>query len=346
MADVWWYENRGCWCADVPDPAKPGKRKRLYLGKEKGKARQKLHEYLARYYSVNNSPRRSDLSEDSPLVKLVAQFSRWAETNMAQTTLERYIYALKPFLESHGHMPGSELRPLDVEQHKAELKESGASPRTVNYFVQAIKRVLNWAVQQEILERNPVAHVKRVPKKPHEDKSLGDKAVEAFLEKARESQPLGDFCEVLLLTGMRVSELLNLKWEHIDLDRRIARVFEHKTASRATGRPKTVPLSGRAVELLEQQPKVSEFIFTGRDGQALSYSGLKSRKARLEKKYTDMPRVTFHAFRHTCATRLARAGVPERVAQEILGHSSTMMTRYYTTTSREELLDAVEKIDK
>ena len=58
-----------------------------------------------------------------------------------------------------------------------------------------------------------------------------------------------------------------------------------------------------------------------------------------------MPHVTFHQFRHTAATRMARSGVPEKVAQEILGHASKLMTRYYTTTSVKEMLDAVEKID-
>ena len=58
-----------------------------------------------------------------------------------------------------------------------------------------------------------------------------------------------------------------------------------------------------------------------------------------------MPPVTFHQFRHTFATRLARSGTPERVAQEILGHASKLMTRYYTTASVGEMLEAVQGTD-
>ena len=109
--------------------------------------------------------------------------------------------------------------------------------------------------------------------------------------------------------------------------------------------PPPVPLNDRVLEIIDRQPRASDTVFTGENDQPLTYNALKCRRDRLERQYADMPHVTFHQFRHTFATRMARAGVPERVAQEILGHSSTLMTRYYTTNAPEEMLEAVGRLD-
>ena len=89
---------------------------------------------------------------------------------------------------------------------------------------------------------------------------------------------------------------------------------------------------------------MADVVFAREDGEPLTYNALRLRKGRLEAKHPDMPRITFHQFRHTFASNLAREGVQERVAQAILGHSSSLMTRYYTTTPVDEMLDAVQRL--
>ncbi len=344
MPDVWWYDSRGQWCADVPDTEQPEKRKRLYLGPDKKEARQQLHRYLAQYYA-QEPDEREEGSDTLSLYSLTARFLTWAETNLSEATQDIYERQLKPFVEEHGHQDADSITPSDVEKQKAAIKKAGNKPRTINFFVQSIKRLYNWAVEQGLLEENPIENVSRVPKSPPGDRSLDDEKVQTFLEYAGESQPLADACEFLLLTGMRVGELLKMRWEDIDRQQKIVRIYDHKTAHRGEGRPRTIPLCSRAMDIVDRQAKVSEFVFTGAHDQPLTYNALKCRKRKLEDKYEDMPHVTFHQFRHTCATRLAKAGVPERVAQEILGHSSKLMTRYYTQTSADEMVDAVERID-
>ena len=343
MPDVWWYDRGGQWCADVPDDEKSGKRKRLYLGKDKKQAQEKLHRYLAEYYSENRDARRK--TKALTLQALTARFLQWAETNLSESTQDIYARQLKPFVEKHGKRPVDDISPSDVEQRKAAIKKAGNKPRTINFFVQSIKRLYSWALEQGLIDEDPIKNVSRVPKAPPKDRSLSDEEVHNYLKYAKESQPLADISEVLLLTGMRVGELLGLKWKDIDRQTNIARIFDHKTANRGEGRPRTIPLCSRALQIIDRQPQVSSYIFTGERGQKLTYNAIKCRRDKLERKYEKMPHVTFHQFRHTAATRMARAGVPERVASEILGHSSKLMTRYYTTTSTDEMLDAVEKID-
>jgi len=342
MPALWWYEERQCWVADVPSQERSGKRTRLYLGKDKDQAQSRLYRYLADYYAGKPSARQCD--QALSLFALTARFLGWCETNLAQSTSYLYRIELKQFVERHGQRAAEDITPADIEEQKAAIKERGCKPRAINLFVQIVKRMYSWAVEQGLLKENPIRNVKRVPKAPPTDRSIKDGDVEKFLEHARKSEPLGAVCEMLLHTGMRVGELLKLKWSEIDFERRLARVFEHKTAHRGEQRPRTIPLNDRVMQILQDQPRVAEVVFVGEDGQPLSYNALKCRKDRLEQKHPDMPRVTFHQFRHTFATRLAQRGVPERVAQEILGHSSKLMTRYYTSTSPEELLDAVGRV--
>ena len=343
MPNVWWYEKRQCWCADVPDRETSGKRKRLYLGQDKEAALSQLHRYLAEFHA--NAPTRRSQHQRLSLAALTARFLNWTKTNLSADTHYLYTLELRPFVQKHGARAAEDITPSDVEEQKSAIRKRGVKARTVNLFVQVIKRTYNWGVEQRLISDNPIKNVRRVPRDPPTDRSLEASDIEQFLERAHESEPLGDICEVLLHTGMRVGEALNLKWGDIDVRQRMARIFNHKTAHRGDQRPRTIPLNDRVIKILKNQSKTGKVVFIGEGGQPLTYSALKCRKGRLEEKYSEMPHVTFHQFRHTFATRLARNGVPERVAQEILGHASTLMTRHYTTTSAQEMLDAVQGSD-
>ena len=74
MPDIWWYQKRKCWCADVPDIEESGKRRRVYLGKEEDEARRKLHQYLADFYG--NRPSDRGQKETLSLYSLAARFFR------------------------------------------------------------------------------------------------------------------------------------------------------------------------------------------------------------------------------------------------------------------------------
>ncbi len=343
MADIWWYEKRGCWCADVPSIEKAGKRARLYLGTDENEARRRFHEHMVTYHA--HRPTGQSEGDSLSLFSLMARFLQWTQTNLSESTYGTYRCHLRTFIEEHGGRPAADIGPQDVEQHKAAIKNRGCKPRTINIFVQCIKRLYNWAVEQGLLVDNPIKNVKRVPRAPLQDRSVAAAPVDLFLQYAHQGEPLGDICEVLFLTGMRVGELLKLGWDDIDWDQKVARIYDHKTAGRGEQRPRTIPLNDRVLEILRAQQKVADTVFTNTAGKPFTRSALKCRKDRLERKHADMPHITFHQCRHTFATRLARAGVPERVAQEILGHSSRLTTRYYTTTPLDEMLDAVSQIN-
>ena len=246
-----------------------------------------------------------------------------------------------------------ELSPSDIEKVKAEMIDGGYAARTINIMVTSVKRMYRWAVKQGILSDDPLKGVERVsrhvnaPKHPKEKHMAIDRAL-ACIELCRHSPPLGDLSEMLLLTGMRVGELIRVTWQDVDFGQRMLRLHQHKTSGRNNGRPRTIPLCERALDILRSQAtddlKAEKPIFLGGNGQPFTVSSLHCRLQRLRKRYPELEEFSFHKLRHACATYLARLKVPERVAQAILGHSSNLMTRYYTATDQDEMLEAVERL--
>ena len=127
-------------------------------------------------------------------------------------------------------------------------------------------------------------------------------------------------------TGMRVSEVLNLKISDIDSKRMIINIISGKGR-----KDRIVPLSQKILELLrkywlEARPK--EYVFNGQN--TLQYSRASCNA--IVKKYIG-EKFHFHLLRHSCATTLLESGVDLRIIQKLLGHSSVKTTEIYTHVS-------------
>ena len=112
----------------VPDNLKPHKRKRPYLGKNKKQAQEKMHRYLAEYYSENRDARQK--TKALTLQVLTARLPKWAETNLSESNQNVYARQLKPCVKKHGEGPVDTVCPSDVEQRKAAIKKAAGRPPT------------------------------------------------------------------------------------------------------------------------------------------------------------------------------------------------------------------------
>jgi len=127
-------------------------------------------------------------------------------------------------------------------------------------------------------------------------------------------------------TGMRVSEVLNLKIEEIDSKRMIINIINSKGR-----KDRIVPLSQKVLELLREyylQLKPKTYLFNGQN--SLQYS--KESCNAIVRKYIGNE-YHFHLLRHSCATALLESGVDLRIIQKLLGHSSSKTTEVYTHVS-------------
>lgn len=133
--------------------------------------------------------------------------------------------------------------------------------------------------------------------------------------------------ELALATAMRAGEIINLRWADIDWTKRTCRVREAKN-----GTPRSVPLSTRALSVLDGLPRNTERVFDG-----VSSGTLRHLFARLVKR-CGIVNFHFHDRRHTAITRYARMGLNPIQLSVISGHKDIRMLARYTHLKAEELV--------
>jgi integrase len=142
---------------------------------------------------------------------------------------------------------------------------------------------------------------------------------------------------VALHTGMRRGEIFGLKWFDVDYERGILQVRKTKTKLN-----RAVPMNSRVREVLAQQPKTGEYVFTS--------PRTKSRLKDLKKGFNEarsaagIPDFQLRDLRHSCATRLSDCGEELVTVAEILGHTDIRMTKRYSHAMHERKRQALEKL--
>jgi len=124
----------------------------------------------------------------------------------------------------------------------------------------------------------------------------------------------------LALTGLRRSELLGLRWESVDFDRKELRVLGKGSKERI------IPLAPLLEHILKAQERRGEWVFAAEDGSKLKGHVFDSALRRVARK-AKVAGATAQAFRRSTATALMERGLPEVAVQELLGHVSVDVTR-------------------
>lgn len=211
-----------------------------------------------------------------------------------------------------------------------------------NLFTIAIQE---WGIGQSY---NPVANIRKPsPGEGRERRLTSDEQVRLLEVVDQHSNPmLGWIVRIAIETGMRQSEILNLKRSQVDLARRVVRLADTKNGSM-----RTVPLTQTATEVFRRatdnpiRPLDSDLIFfgePGNNGKRSSYQFLKiwqgvKAKAGLEDLH-------FHDLRHEAISRLVEAGLSDQEVASISGHKSMQMLKRYTHLRTEDLVAKLDRI--
>jgi integrase/recombinase XerC len=241
-----------------------------------------------------------------------------------------------------------EPRHLDAVRLRAYLSflnASGRSPRSVARKLAAIRSFTRYLRQRQWLEADPTATVRapragrRLPRFVPEDDML------RMLEGPWEDAPRGRrdraVFELLYATGMRLSELVGLDRDHVDLRARTARVLGKGSKERIVvfGQAAGDALRAHLEDLRRAGESAAGPLFPGRKGRISPRSVQRLVKARL----VNLSRSSGHsphALRHSFATHMLDHGADIRVIQELLGHASLSTTQVYTHVSIETLRKA------
>ncbi len=305
--------------------------------------------------------RTANVSISAQAQQLLAAYERHLSDvlDLRPATIRNYVSDLKGFMAwceqtwQEGDTPvafspervatPTVTRYRDYLQHDLRRK-----PNTVNRYLVSIKRYFSWVTDEEQIARDPTRPVKLVAQMPRAPRHLSDREEESLLMTVSRSGNLRDLTLVTLMlhTGLRVSELCQLKWEHVVRHKRSGylRVWGKRNKYRE------VPLNVTARNALEKYEKES----TG-DGQAGLYVFVSQRtKTKLTPrglgymltKYTaqaGIKNLRLHDLRHRFGYRMAERVPLHRLAQ-IMGHDSLDTTMLYVRGTQQDLQEAVETI--
>jgi integrase len=248
---------------------------------------------------------------------------------------KKELSRLKMLVRHFGKKLLSAVTPYDVERFKTSrrVKVAGSS---VNRELALLKTMYSKARQWGFSgAENPVKGVRYYSERQRE-RILGDEDSRRLVAACGES--VRPVVVVALNTGMRLSEILDLRWEDVDLDRRYLRVERSKN-----NRSRKIPMSSLVREvLLELRGRGGSYVFT-KAGSAERLRSVRTafmtacRRAALEG-------LRFHDLRHTFATNLVMNGVDLVTVKEILGHSDIAMTVRYSHPSDARKMEAVERL--
>jgi integrase len=275
-----------------------------------------------------------------PLMKQQVKASTWSsykrnlELHVLPTLGGRQLQAITPGLLNALY------RQLLENGRRNGEPGRGLAPKTVRYVHTTISKLLNDAVDQELLQRNPAARAKP-PRSPGGTSSMRfwtPEELARFLDHVTDHRwfPLW---RLAAMTGMRRGELLGLRWQDIDFAHArlavrqtlISISYRMEVSTPKTHRARVIDLDGETLGILRKlfadrgHPEASSLVFTDDDGNAIHPESVRVVFERLHP-HAGVPRIRFHDLRHTHATVALRAGIPVKVISERLGHATPAFT--------------------
>lgn len=241
-----------------------------------------------------------------------------------------------------------DLRKRDAIKLTDKLVDDGKSAAAYRLY-ETIKRLFSWFEERDELDVNPMAGLKPPSKKVRRQRTLTDPEIKVVWNAAEAiAYPFGRLVQILLLTGQRRDECASMRWREIDLNNGVWLIPEERTKSR---RPQLVPLSKAAVDVLRALPRFDgdedhdpehDFVFTTTGGRR-PVSGFSKMRSRFDEK-CKVAGWVLHDLRRTCRTNLARLGVPEIVAERVIGHGPKGLVAVYDLHGYEtEKRDALDR---
>jgi integrase len=236
----------------------------------------------------------------------------------------------------------------------AKLRE-GFSWETVHHIRCALSKVLGMAEDWEFISDNPVRKT-RLPRRAggSERPMVTPQQLKRLTDGLEE--PVKSVALLLVLTGLRIGELLALRWKNVCLDDQTLRVTEtvydgHFDKPKTIRSVRTIPLCPEAVSIFSMMQSdehdLERLVFASRSGRPLCRRNLLQRHLRSKCRDLGLPHITWHALRHCHATLLDAVGAPLGTVQALLGHASPEITRkVYLHSIPEEQRKAVEKVER
>lgn len=271
---------------------------------------------------------------------------------VSEHTLRAYssdVNALLAFAED----AGCDIDQTLIRRYLVHMQKDGGARSSVARRIAAFRSFFKYLVKREIIELDPTEGL-RAPKQPRRlPKVVSEELIEHLMNAPDARTPTGlrdrAILETLYATGLRVSELLGLKVQDIDVRSDEISVIGKRNKERL------VLVGSRAVDALScyidhGRPKLAannqkppDSLFLGYRGTSMVPSSIQRIVSKHVEQVSSTLKISPHTLRHSFATHLMNHGADLRSVQELLGHESVVTTQIYTHVSRERLKEVYDR---
>jgi len=260
------------------------------------------------------------------------------EKKSSANTVSSYLRDVRQYLE-HARLKGTDITSsgqAEIEQYSRYLGGTGKSPASVTRAIASLKSFYGYLLSSGAIESNPVKGVTPAKQEKKLPQILTSKEVELFLAQPECTDSKGyrdrAMLELLYATGIRVTELINLNVENINLSASFLRCS-------SKGKERVIPLYPAAVravgeyldrvrtQLLEDPEEPA--LFVNMTGERMSRQGFWKIIKYYQEKAGINKEITPHTLRHSFAAHLLENGADLRSIQEMLGHADISSTQVY-----------------
>ena len=278
------------------------------------------------------------------------------ELGLADNTRTAYLRDLRLLQKALGQKSSEELLTVSRRQllaYLSQLKQAGRSPTTIARKLASIKAFYRFLTAERYIRRDPAEVLEAAQKGIHLPKFLSVQEVDELLEQPNLGTLEGyrdkTMLETLYATGMRVSELVSVPVENVDLKMQYLIVMGKGSKERM------LPLGRTALKYLERylnvvrpqllhnKPDSCKELFVTSWGGPLTRQRVNELLEGYAQSAGITKRVTPHMLRHSFATHLLNNGTDLRVVQELLGHADISTTQIYTHLDMARLREVYDK---
>lgn len=286
--------------------------------------------------------------------KVILDYLEYLENDKhySKATISSYLFDLKDynaFLDEN-EIDIKDVNEKDIQEYLNKLKRNDYEVTSINRKLVCLRnfyKYLKTEVDDNIL--NPVLNISNLKTKQRLPKDLFEEQVKALLTpcEKKEIYKIRNQCLIgmLLQTGMRVSEIVNLDILDIDKEMKTIRVFGKGSKERQVYfMDSLIPLLD-SYYLIREKMVLNEneaAVFIGSKGTRITKRAIENILNDRAKHATNPFKVTPHMLRHTFATNLLNNGVDIKMVQELLGHESISTTQIYTHVSKQHLKEVYE----
>ena len=284
----------------------------------------------------------------------IADYCRYLteEKHAQKNTLNSYARDLNQFqtwLMANGITDLKKVKKETVNEYLQYMSGKGKSPATVTRSTASIRSFYNYMLREGRVKTNPAKAVTSQKVERKYPEILTNREVELFLEQPKCVDEKGfrdhAMLELMYATGVRVSELIALNVEDVNLPAAFLRCGDEK-------RERIIPLYPRAVKALRDyiqviRPRLADqeeaALFVNMNGQRMTRQGFWKLVKHYQAKAEITKDITPHTLRHSFAVHLLENGADLRSIQEMMGHADISSTQIYTKLINQHLMDVYQK---